>query len=246
MDIAERLKLLRRAEDSLRFQNILMEQCRRDIVFWFSTFCWTVDPRKDPSVLPFIPYDIQEWAIREIYDAIKTQEDWGIEKSRDMGASWMVMLIFQYGWLFHQGWDFHVGSYTAAEVDNADRDPSTLFGKFRFNLYRLPPWMRPEIKDKLMSISNRDNGNFITGQAACASFGRGKRKRCILLDEMAFWQYAEIVWGNCSQTTRSRGATSTPWGNTNKYAQLMLDKTNKVLTWPGLPLELERKGLLVA
>jgi phage terminase large subunit len=244
MDLEGRLKLLKKAEEDLRFQTILMEKCKRDLVFWFNTFCWTVDPRKPEGLMPFLLYPVQEWAFSEVQGCIKTQCDWGIEKSRDMGASWGVMLVFQHGFLFETGYDFHVGSYTADEVDKSDRDPSTLMGKFRLNLNRLPPWMRPKIRDKYMSISNLENGNFLTGQSASANFGRGKRKRSILLDEMAFWQYAETAWGNCSQTTKSRGTVSTPWGNNNKYAHLMLDKENDVMEFPGLKDEMLRKGIL--
>ncbi len=247
MDRIERIKLLKRASNDVRFQGILWEKCNRDIVFWFNTFGWTVNPREDTALLPFELYPVQEWIVQEIYGSIENQVDWGIEKSRDIGASWMVMEIFQYCWIFRPGWDLGVGSRKESEVDKNDDDHSTLFGKFRINWKLLPAWMRPPVTrhtDRFLSIRNEWNGNIITGESANPNFMRGPRKRSIYLDEFAFWTAAQGAWKSCSQTTNSRGVASTPDGSNNKYAELMLDKKNTVLQWPGLQAEMKRKGLI--
>lgn len=238
MDLVERVHLLSLADQDLELQAVLTEMCRRDPIYWFNTFAWTFDPRavtpKSPD-MPFILYPYQEWCIREWYACIDKQEDFGVEKSRDMGVSWMLMLLFQYCWLYRPGWNFHVGSRKEAEVDTASIDPSTLFGKFRYNLYRLPRWMRPpddKLKDKKLHIQNEVNGNLLTGESANASFGRGARQRAILTDELAFWECDDMAWGGISATTNCRIAVSTPCGETNRYARLMNDDRNQLQVAP--------------
>lgn len=226
-------------------QGIHLELCRRDPLYWFDNFCWTSDPRKPQSNIPFVLYDFQRWAITDWYGCIERQEDFGIQKSRDMGASWLLVLLFQYCWLFRPGWSFHVGSRKEQLVDTVVEDPSTLFGKFRYNLNRLPVWMRPVgVEDKKLSIRNPDNGNMFTGESANTSFGRGQRARAILFDELAFWDNAEAAWSGCSETTRCRIPTSTPYGDSNTYGQLMTSVKNQYVVWPDAEKWVEKSKAL--
>lgn len=231
MDLADRVWLLMQAEKDPKKQTILMEKCRRDIVFWWNNFAWTFDPRADKPDIPFTLYPYQEWFVKEVLDAIESQHDMGCEKSRDMGVSWMIMMVFLYCWLFRSGYNFHIGSRKESEVDQAAVDPAeTLFGKLRYCLYRLPRWMRVDdekITDKKCHLMNGNNGNIITGEAASPFFGRGARKRAILLDEFAFFPDAEAAWQSCSQSTNCRIVISTPWGESNKYYKLMHDSRNE-------------------
>lgn len=232
--LLERAKLWTAAEKDKGLQAALMERCRRDPIYWFNNFCWTFDPRTQGD-LPFMLYPYQEWCIKEWFENIKNPQDFGIEKSRDMGVSWMIMLLFQYCWLFHKGWHFHCGSKKEDEVCTATVDPSTLFGKFRYNLYRLPKWMRPaksKLVDKKLMIQNLDNGNILTGESANPGFGRSRRFRAILLDEFAFWESAPVVYGGCSATTNCRIINSTPFGENNKFAELMNDERNELRVPP--------------
>lgn len=247
MDFKERIALLIQCEKSPEMQAIQMELCKRDPVYWFNTFAYTFDPRKDVPDMPFNLYDYQEWTIKEWLECLEVQEDFCVEKSRDMGVSWLIMLLFMYCWLFKPGYNFHVGSRREDEVDNALVDPSkTLFGKFRYALYKLPRWMRPpEMKkhDKKLSIINPTNGNIITGESANPSFARGGRFRCVLFDELAFWETADTSWASASQSTRCRIALSTPYGETNKYARIMNDKNNEYREYPREQEIRREKGL---
>lgn len=227
MNLQDRVLMLRKASEEPRYQELLLEACRRDILFWFESFCWTFDPRRTPSEVPFKLYPFQRWFVKELYQAIADQYDIGIEKSRDMGVSWLVILTFQYCWLFHPGWNFHIGSRKEDEVDKRG-NISTLMEKARFNFNRLPRWMKPKdwndkTDDNFMRLRNPNNGNLITGESACSSFGRGGRYRAMLLDEFAFWPFAEGAWTSASQSTYCRVVNSTPYGSTNLFAKLMKD-----------------------
>src|ERR1044072_8368218 len=233
MDLASRVWILSMAHDDPEKQAALYEKCRRDIVFWFNHFCWTFDPRVDKPDMPFVLYPFQEFMVREWLKNIDEQRDFGILKSRDVGASWMLILVFQYCWLFRKGDNFHVGSRKESEVDQAATDPAeTLFGKFRYNLYKQPPWIRGEVSDKKLHIQNVANGNIITGESSNPWSGRGGRKRAILFDELSFWPDAEAAWQTCSQSTNCRIALSTPYGESNLYYRLITDPRNEKVEIP--------------
>jgi phage terminase large subunit len=225
--VTERERLIRLAEADAAVRGLVLERCRRDVVFWMDHFCWTVDPRKSPSVLPMVLYPYQRWVAEELVRAIEDQDDIGIEKSRDMGLSYLAMYVLQWFWLFHPGSNFHVGSRRADEVDRGYIDPAeTLFGKFRFNLERLPVWMLPagfslKKHSRLLSLENPALGNFLTGESANAAFGRGGRKRAVLMDEFAFWEHAEAAYTAASQTSGCRIIVSTPYGEGNAFYALM-------------------------
>ena len=77
--------------------------CAEDPIFWVKGFVWTYDPRRQPrSKLPMIPYPFQEQAIKDIVEAVEIGHDILIEKSRDMGASWLCSLSFLWFWMFRE------------------------------------------------------------------------------------------------------------------------------------------------
>lgn len=247
MELRERVGLLIECEKNPDMQKIQMELCRRDVVYWLNTFCYTMDPRVEGHTnIPFICYGYQEWLARELVDAMTEQVDVGIEKSRDMGVSWLMILVFQWCWLFKPGWDIHVGSRKESEVDDATVNHSTLFGKFRYNLNQLPRWMRPpnmDKHDKKLLIQNPLNNNIFSGESANIAFGIGPRKRAILLDEFSRWEAADVVYGGLAQTTNCRIINGTPFGETNTYARKMNDKNNLYVPFPGEEECLIAKGM---
>lgn len=241
MDLVERLTLLEKAAGNQELQALHLELCRRDPVYWFNTFCWTTNPREDYRDIPFNLYPFQEWCIAEWLNCIDNQIDVGVEKSRDMGATWMWILLFQYCWLFRPGYSFHVGSKREDEVDDGLISPdSTIFGKWRYNFNKLPPWMRPKFNDKRLNIMNLDNNNSLTGESSNPAFGRSRRYRAILLDELAFWEAGEAAYEGCADTTNCRIVISTPYGEANAFFRIMHNENNE---YRALPNEAELKRI---
>ncbi len=73
--------------------------CAADPLFYINAFCWTYDPRRKPHTrLPMITYEFQDEGILDMVRAIG-DHDILVEKSRDMGASWICILVFE--WLWH-------------------------------------------------------------------------------------------------------------------------------------------------
>src|ERR1700722_9421272 len=94
-----RKALLERAQKNTGGQQQLRLACEQDILFWINTFCLQFNSRKKgKEVAPFITWEFQDKAIYELLWCIEHDDDVLIEKSRQMGASWMIVLIFC--WLF--------------------------------------------------------------------------------------------------------------------------------------------------
>jgi hypothetical protein len=229
-----RSRLLDACEEDMELRAYVIEYCKRDILFWLDIFAWTKDPRQANDILPFICYDYQRTAIKDIEAHIDKGEDLLIEKSRDLGVSWMVLYVFMHKWLFEPGSNFRVGSRKEDFVDKIN-DIDTLIEKIRFNLNRMPEWLLPKgfnATEHLayMKIINPENGNAITGESANNYFSSGGRSKAILIDEFAKWDdsVAESAYTATADTTTCRLIVSTPVGSGNKFAELALGTHEKI------------------
>jgi len=230
-----RAAVIERCEYDIEYRAMVLTYCRKNPQFWINTFCWTKDPKRPFEKVPFILYeDFQDDAIQQLYDSIENGEDLGIDKTRDMGVSWMVLYVFTWFWLFQENSDFRIGSRKEDFVDKIG-DMDTLMEKIRFCLRYLPTWMIPDgYTEKenatYMKIINPANRNSIIGESANPHFGSGGRRKAILMDEFAKWEpsVAEPAWTSTGDVSRCRIPVSTPVGSSNKFAQLMLGTKEKI------------------
>lgn len=230
----QRIQLYLAARHDKMLQQLLLERCRRDVVYWFNTFCWTFDPRQKIPHMPFVLYPYQHKFLLTLCESIETGRDLLVEKSRDMGLSWLSLLTFQYYWLFVSGSNFHLGSRKLEYVDRKG-DISTLFEKLRYNLFWLPDWMKPEgyspqRHDSLYKLINPTNTNIITGESSNENFARGGRYKAILFDEFPFWQSDTEAYAAAGQSSPCRILIGTPYGKNNKFAQLRFYSEIEVAT----------------
>lgn len=191
--IQQRIRLLARASQNADLRHIEIALCRADIMHFFNNYLYT--DRNDslfgqdvPRVMPFIPMDFQKELILEIWNSIingtfSAKDRWDftnvfVEKSRQMGVSWLIMAVFLYGWLFH-GHKYHVISQKETDVDKIG-DMRSLFEKLRFMINNLPQWMLPEgfskqadtSFNKRMLVSNPLTSASISGESANPNAGR--------------------------------------------------------------------------
>ena len=203
-------------------------------IFFIENFCWTYDPRSRNKNLPVVLFDYQKDAVRYIVDHIDRGENFLIEKSRDMGASWLIVYIFLWYWLFRDGTNLLLGSYKEKLVDDGVNQDA-LFGKLEFALRNMPQWILPRLfklskhRQKLKLI-NPENQNIISGDTMNPNFGRGARKTAIFYDELGFWEHAKDSWEAGADTTACQIANSTPAGK-NFYWKLRTSGMD-VLTLP--------------
>jgi len=162
------IKSMKTALKSQEFMAIEKELCKQDILYWINMYVQTYNPRKTPSTIPFITYDYEDDLLLELVERIKQQKDILIDKSRDMGVTWCVLLIYTWFWQFHgEGQDFLVGSRKEQYIDvmgNMD----TLLEKVRFIIRNQPSWLIPKGFDwkqhsNYLKIINPESKSTITG-----------------------------------------------------------------------------------
>lgn len=191
-------------------------RARTDPVFFCRRFMMTFDPRPEayPHKLDFDPYGFQEDLILDLVAAIRTSTDEFIEKSRDMGVSWVVLVVVLWFWNFEAGFQALLGSYIEDFVDNGELD--SLFGKITFLCENckdpklLPHNFNLDRDRTYMSLTNPENGNAILGKAPTKKFGRSGRYTVVLFDELGFWQWARQAWTAAGDSARCRIAITTP------------------------------------
>lgn len=152
----QRLELLNKAKTSPDLQAVEIALCKQNILHFFRNYLYTDKNQNlftgdEPSIIPFIPYPFQEELVTEVWSSIMNGTlpldkrtdltNVFIEKSRQMGISWLIMAVFVYGFIFHNH-KYHVISQKESDVDKIG-DIRSLLEKARFMMANLPKWMLP-------------------------------------------------------------------------------------------------------
>jgi hypothetical protein len=165
-----------------------------------ATWCDTYDPRKaiegGMSRMPFVPFPKQVELIEFLYAVLMGQVAALIEKSRDMGATWICVSLSNWLWLFWAGAAVGWGSRKEQLVDKIG-DPDSIFEKIRMQLLGFPREFWPQGFDpkhhaSYMKLVNPENGATITGEAG-DNIGRGGRKLIYFKDESAHYERPERI-----------------------------------------------------
>lgn len=183
--------------------------CSRSLLFYINTFVWTLDPRLKNNVVPFITYPFQDECLLKILECVHDGKDMCIKKSRDMGASWMCVMAFEWLWHFKAHSTFLLMSQKETKVDKKG-DPKTLFYKIDFLLKKQPKWLRPRTERTKLHLLNEDNESTIDGESTTGSSGRGDRRTAILLDEFSEMKDGHLVLSATADVTNCRLINSTP------------------------------------
>lgn len=215
-----------------------LREAAQSRIFFLRRFMMVFDPRPGPNhgAVNFDLYDFQESAGEEIYQAIKQGYDLFIEKSRDMGISWLVLGVLLWCWLEEDAFQALLGSYIEDLVDSGD-DLDTLFGKLVFFIDNikdprmLPPGFNIDKHRTYMRLLNPANGNAIVGKAPTKKFGRAGRYTVVVFDELGFWQHAKQAWSAAGEATRCRIAITTPPDEPSFAKYLRFSGLVKVLTY---------------
>jgi len=229
-DKRTRAALLRAIAVESKLAAIEVIRCKRDILYWFDHYAITYDPRINPAtgkpigIIPFELYEFQREAVLEVYAAICEGHDLIIDKSRDMGITWVVISVYVYCFLFMADFQGRVGSRNVNEVDKPE-DIGTLFGKMRIQFRKQPNFLKPvgyneKRHSTFCRMFNPATLATIIGETANPSFGRSARNTSALFDEMAFWENDDRAWESCGQTTPCRLGISTPNGMQNRFGKM--------------------------
>lgn len=196
--------------------------------YWCEHFCYTLDPRdtRNPDK-HFILYPYQVRDAEILITAIREGKNVHLDKSRDMGASWLALAVITWCWIFDNSFHALLGSRVEALVDDYTVD--SLFGKIDYIIERLPEWMIPGFnynKHRRSMKLESPSGNMITGESANMAFGRGPRKNVVYLDEFAHWETDKQVWISLADTSPCKIVTSTPCGKHNQFAKLKFGESD--------------------
>jgi len=269
-NILWRRDLLAWAKGNPKRQAALTEACAQDILFWINAFIWQNDPRKKEEesraerVGPFCTWPIQERALLKeahvpwddtddrpedigIMWAIDHGEDLLVEKSRDMGASWLLLLALFWCWRFRRWQKFLVISRNEDAVDDP-KDPDSLLWKADFFMKYLPDWLQPEGYNphshrQSMVFENPEYECYVNGQASTGKAGVGGRATAMLIDEFSQIREDFEVLHRTSDTTDCRLFNGTHKGTNSAFHQVAarVDMHKLVLHWTDHPEK--RKGL---
>lgn len=187
--------------------------------------CVLYEPREPvgPAVFPFITFDFQDDTLLEMERRLG-KRDIPIEKSRDMGATFMAVAGCCFRrWLFFQRQSFLLVSRTEDEVDSAEADVGTLFFKLDLQLRYLPSWMVPLHDRRMQHLSNREMANVIDGEAPTRNLARSDRRLMIVMDELGAFSdtNAEGAWASTMRSTNCRMPIGTPGGAHGKFYEMM-------------------------
>ncbi len=185
------------------------EYYRDKPVDFINHWCDTYDPRNVgstvPARLPFTLFAKQHELIDFLCACVWNEEHGLVEKSRDMGATWLCCAFSVWLWLFHPGAAVGWGSRKEQLVDKIG-DPDSIFEKMRMLIRSLPAFFIPvgfRQTDHMafMRIINPENGATITGEAG-DNIGRGGRKLVYFKDESAHYERPEKIEASLSDNTR--------------------------------------------
>ena len=237
--------------DTPKRQRTLWTACNRDILYFVNAFCWLYEPRASKlrgtksKIIPFMTYEYQDEAFIKMNESLGIA-DVGVEKSRDLGATWMFLTLYFYHWMFNPFSSFGLMSRNQDLVDKPGKK-DTLMWKLDFLLSGeggkggLPPWMRPKnVYRTNLLMENRDNGSTFEGSATTGDAFRGGRKTSIGMDEFASFSKGDDYEAQAAtqHATDSRFFVSTPKGASGAYYDVMHEPSSMVkiiLDWRSHP-----------
>lgn len=247
-----RLRLRHAAINDPALQVRLMSMCANDPHFWLDNFASTYNPKKSGAYvpggsphIPFLAWDFQRPVI-DLFLGRGPEHNrnaqghlWPVvqDKSRELGATWILALCAEWDWLFNEGADY--GFMTRSGTDLAGPSVQTLFGKLDYALSRLPHWMAqkvdriPEGRHPLGAIRykriqapqptlyNCDTGASIGGSKTVPDAFRGQRQKRTIVDEGASVPGLGKVMQSLNDVSPAPWVVSTPKGRGNFFASLV-------------------------
>lgn len=203
-NLLARRTILERCTLNPEYIPVILAQCRESFEFWCNLFVWTykvqetqeggrtVAVRENGVHTPFITWPVQDEAIATFDECMRTGEDQLWDKSREMGASWLILAKLHHKWLFYRNVEIREMSRKEEYVDSGSA--KSLFWKHDYINKFLPDWMRPNIKRKNMLIVNVTMDSTIAGESTNKDAMRGDRAPDgIMIDEAAAIDNLEAV-----------------------------------------------------
>lgn len=223
----------------------LKQLCKQNILFYVNTFCYTYrtdlsrkgkNPYVNVCTFPFQD-DLLTWMVW----SYKENLEFLVEKSRDIGLTWMWVWYDSWLKLFHEGVTTLAMSQKETDVDN--RSNNSIFEKARINLRAHPDWLRGgwvenSPSDKIMAIKTPETNGESLGAVAKGTAARSGRGSVVFYDEFAHIIEAPLMIEAGSALSPAKGYASTPKGDSNEFARMAHTPgvNKKTIHWSDHPL----------
>lgn len=197
---------------------------RRDRVLFIQDWGMTFDPRNagiedKMTSMPMYLFPKQVELVEAITEALRASAHLLIEKSRDMGATWVCVWICIHLYLFEPGADVGWGSRKGEFVDKIG-SMSSIFEKIRWALRTLPKALLPpgfgEDCMAHMKVRHPSGAGSIVGECG-DDIGRGGRTRVYFKDESAHYEHPELIEAALGDNTNVQIDISSVYGLGNVF-----------------------------
>ena len=252
--LQERANHLRMCEaDPLQRARLILDVWSVDPIAFIEDFCFILMPEYRNEIKPFFLFEYQKKIILRLLDAELSGLDIEllIDKPRGMGMTWIFAAYLVWRWLFTPNWSGFILSRTETEVDDGSADPSSsIFGKMRFMLAHMPPWILPEgfkakgakgtTTDSKLRLLNPQMSTILAGSSTNANAGRSRRYSLILADECFSIERFSEVWRSLQTVARVKVFVSTvkPGRTFKEFKDLIESQGNYIsLNWKEHPFK---------
>ncbi len=183
------------------------ELYRDEPIRFIEEWCYTFDPRNagtgKPTKIPFLLFPRQRQFIEFLHACLRGEAHGLVEKSRDMGATWLCVSFSVWLFLFMPDAKIGWGSRKAANIDKLG-DMDSIFEKIRWQLRSMPPLFLPpgfnhDTNMNYMRVHS-DSGASITGESG-DDIGRGGRTLIYFKDESAHYERPELIEASLADNT---------------------------------------------
>lgn len=214
------------SNDQVDYKQIIQEEyikCAKDPLHFFKNYVFISHPQR--GKIKFDTYKFQDLAFQQLLE-----NDYNIIlKARQMGISTLTAAYALWMMLFHKNKSVLV---IATKQDVA----KNLVSKVRYAHDNLPTWMQEETAEDNKLSLRFENGSEVKAISSSPEAGRSESISLLILDEAAFIEHIDKIWGASQQTLATGGqciALSTPNGMGNWFHKTWLgakEGTNKFNT----------------
>jgi hypothetical protein len=199
-----RQALLAECEKSPKLRRAVKLACSEDIFFFIFAFGWQFNPKAldGQEIGPFLPWNCQMKAVRKILELVTLRKDGVLDKSRDMGASWLFLFILFWLSLFKK---WHTSGIVSKDEDAVDaKSEDSLFWKLQFIYDRLPKWLRGTVTRRKMYMKFEETNSSIGGEASTANAFVSGRKAVVFVDEFSLIKDGNLVLSRTKAVANAR------------------------------------------
>ena len=189
----DRSRLLTRLVNDPDFLDQRLREYAKHPLSFIRDWAMTYDPRNAlkenaPTVMPMVLFAAQERMVEWVFERMVTQERGLVDKSRDCGATWLVVWVCIWCLFFLPGSTIGFGSRKQEYIDQT-KNLKAFFQRVLWALDYVPDCLKPTGFDisecySRNRIANPHIGSYLVGEAG-ENIGRGDRTTATFVDEKA-------------------------------------------------------------